>query len=84
MLESQYTFSLLMFLVQNVTLFPSNLDSYTIVTRQKQNLYFPQANLTIYQKGVYYADIKIFNKLPIRIKNASSNLSKFKSVLKHF
>jgi hypothetical protein len=38
----------------------------------------------IYQKGVYYVGIKIFNKLPIEIKNTSSNLSKFKSVLKNF
>jgi hypothetical protein len=73
-----------MFEVQNITLFRSNLDSCTIVTRQKQNLYFPQANLTIYQKGVYFAGIKVFNKLPIEIKNTSSNLSKFKSALKHF
>jgi hypothetical protein len=39
-----------------------------------QNLYLPQANLTIYQKGVYYAGIKIFNRLPIEIKNTSNNL----------
>jgi hypothetical protein len=42
-------------------------DSHTIVTRQIQNLHFPQANLTIYQKGVYYAGIKMFNNLPIEI-----------------
>jgi hypothetical protein len=51
----------------------------TTVNRQKRNLYFPQANLTI-----YYSSLKTFNKLPIEIKNTSSNLSKFKSVLKHF
>jgi hypothetical protein len=28
--------------------------------------------------------MQIFNKLPVEIKNASSNLSKFKSVLKKF
>jgi hypothetical protein len=53
-------------------------------TRQKQNLYFLQANLMMYQKGVYYTGIKIFNKVPIQIKDTSSNFSKFKSVLKHF
>jgi hypothetical protein len=47
-----------------ITLFPSNLDSHTIETRQRQNLYLPQANLPIYQKGVHYAGMKIFNKLP--------------------
>jgi hypothetical protein len=73
-----------MFVIQNITLFPANSNSHTIVTRQIQNLHFPQANLTIYQNGVYYAGIKVFNNLPIEIKNISSNLCKFKSVLKQF
>jgi hypothetical protein len=40
MLASQYIFSLLMFVVQNITNFPSNLDCCTIVTRQKTNSVF--------------------------------------------
>jgi hypothetical protein len=40
---------------------------------QRQDLYLPQANLTIYQKGVYYVGIIIFNKLPIEIKNTANN-----------
>jgi hypothetical protein len=47
-------------------------------------LYLPQANLTIYQKGVHYAGIKIFNKLPIEIKNTSNNLKRFKVALRQF
>jgi hypothetical protein len=39
-----------------------NLD-----TRQRNNLYLSQANLTIYQKGAYYSGIEIFNKLPLEI-----------------
>ena len=31
------------------------------------NLYLPQANLTIYQKEAYYSGIKIFNNLPLEI-----------------
>jgi hypothetical protein len=73
-----------MFVLFNKTLFPSNIDSHTIDTRQRQNLYLPQANLTIYQKGVHYAGIKIFNKLPIEIKNTSNNFKKFKVALRHF
>jgi hypothetical protein len=38
----------------------------------------------IYQKGAHYAGIKIFNKLPIGIKNTSNNLKQFKAALKHF
>jgi hypothetical protein len=83
-LASQYIFSLSMFVLQNKTLFPSNIDSHSIDTRQGQNLYLPQANLTIYQKGAYYVGIKVFNKLPIEIKNTSNNLKKFKVALRHF
>jgi hypothetical protein len=62
---------------QNKVLFPSNIDSHT------KDLYLPQANSTIYQKGVYYAGIRIFNKLPTEIKNASNNFKKFGIVLRH-
>jgi hypothetical protein len=71
-------------LYYKTTLFPSNLESHITETKQRQNLYRPQANLTIYQNGVHYAGIKVFNKLPIEIKNTCSNLRKFKAVLKHF
>jgi hypothetical protein len=48
------------------------------------NLYLPQANLTIYQKGVYYLGIKIFNSLPLEIKNVAGNQIMFKIALKKF
>ena len=53
LLKSQYTsmLSLLMFVVQNRTLFLTNTENYNLDTRQRNNLYLPQANLTIYQKG---------------------------------
>ena len=47
-------------------------------------LHLPQANLTIYQKGAYYSGIKIFNKLPLEIKNVACNQKKFKIALKKF
>jgi hypothetical protein len=40
--------------------------------------------VTIYQKGVYYAGIKIFNPLPSEIKSISNNFKKFKVALWHF
>jgi hypothetical protein len=49
-----------------------------------KNLFLPQANLTIYQKKVHYAGIKIFNNLPIELKNISNNLRTFKVALRHF
>jgi hypothetical protein len=62
--SSQYIFSLLVFVLQNKVLFPSNIDSHTIDTRQRQDLHLPQANLTIYKKGVYYAGIKYLINCP--------------------
>ena len=48
------------------------------------NLYLPQANVTVYQKGAYYSRIKIFNNLPLEIKNVVANQKKFKINLKQF
>jgi hypothetical protein len=48
--------------------FSTNNEYHNLDTRQRNNLYLPQANLTIYQKGVYYSGIKIFNNLPLEIK----------------
>ena len=48
--------SLLMFVVQNKNIFfLTNNENHNIDTRQRTNLYLPQANLTIYQKGAYYS-----------------------------
>jgi len=37
-----------------------------------------QANLTTYQKGAYYSGIKIFNNLPLEIKNIAGNQKNLK------
>ena len=55
-----------------------------IDTRQRNNLYLPQANLTMYQKGASYSGIKIFNNLPLEIKNVTGKQKKFKIALKKF
>jgi hypothetical protein len=45
------------------------------------SLYGP---MTMYQKGVYYSGIKIFNGLPKAIKDISNMPKKFKTALKHY
>jgi len=50
-LTSQYKLSLLMFVVQNKIPFSTNTENHNKDTRQRKNLYPPQANLSIYQKG---------------------------------
>jgi hypothetical protein len=51
-------------------------------TRQKYNYHLPSSNLSLYQKGVYFTGIKVFNNLPQSIKNLSNDTKQFKSALK--
>jgi hypothetical protein len=41
-------------------------------------------NVAIYQKGVYYLGINVFNALPPNIKTEFNNKKKFKGVLQKF
>jgi hypothetical protein len=67
-----------MFVVQHKDLFITSMDSHNLETRQSNNLYTLQANLPDYQRGAYYSEVKIFNKLPSNIKNVNGNITKFK------
>jgi hypothetical protein len=73
-----------MFEVQHRDLFITSMDSHNLETRQSNNLYTPQANLPVYQKGACCSGVKIFNKLSSNIKNVNSNITKFKTTLKRF
>jgi hypothetical protein len=44
----------------------------------------PQANLTMYQRGGNYLGIKIFNNLPLEIKDVAGKLKSLKIALKQF
>jgi hypothetical protein len=65
-------------------MYVTNIDNHNIYTRQRNNLYLPQATLNIYQKAAHYSGIKIFNNLPLEIKNVGDNSKKFKTALKQF
>jgi hypothetical protein len=83
-LVSQYILSLLMFVVNNSEYFVLNNAYHSNNTRRRNGLHLPQVTLSMYQKGVYYSGIKIFNALPKAIKDVSSKPNKFKIALKHF
>ena len=83
-LASQYIFSLLMFVVKNRELFNLNSDIHYFATRYNNNFHLPSAQLTLFQRGVYYSGIKIFNHLPLSIKNLSRDIRQFKRALKGF
>jgi len=83
-LQLQYIYSILLFITKNKDQFSLNSHIHAINTRHKNNLYVSAANLTLYQKGVYYSGIKIFNHLPITIKNLSSDRNRFQIALKKY
>jgi hypothetical protein len=74
----------LLYHVDDKDLFTANIESHNLETRHDNNLYTPQVNLAIYQKGTYYSGITFYNKLPSDIKNVSGNLKIFKSTLKKY
>jgi hypothetical protein len=83
-LHSQYIFSLSVFVVKNKHLFTANNQIHIVHTRYKTNLHPPIANLTKFQKGVYYSGIKIFNSLPHEIKDLVNETIQFRKALKMF
>jgi hypothetical protein len=60
----------------------TNTENYNLQKKKKNNLHLPQANITIYKKGACYSGIKIFNNLPLEIKNVAGNQKRFKIALK--
>jgi hypothetical protein len=83
-LTSQYILALMIFVIKNKHLFILNSANHTKSTRQLNNFYQPKTTLTLYQKGVHYMGIKIFNHLPSHIKDTSNNIKNFEVCLKQF
>jgi len=77
-LYSQYIYSISIYVVKNKRLFYTNNQIHSIHTRFKTNLHPPTANLTKFQKGVYYSAIKIFNK------DLANDILPFRNALKRF
>jgi hypothetical protein len=84
MLPSQYIYSLLVFVVKNRDLFSLNLEIHNLNTRYKHDLHLPLTNLTMVQRGVLYSGSRLFNCLPLHIKNFLGNVRSFKRKLKNF
>ena len=83
-LSSQFIFSLLLFVINKREYFVSNSVYDNMNRRQKNDLHWPPVSLAMYQKGVYYSVIRIFNSLPKAITDISSKLKKFKIALKSY
>ena len=83
-LMSQYILSLLTFVSNNSEQYFANSEIHNINTRHTSNLHLPRAHLNIYQKGVYYSGIKIFNSLLRDIKTYIDSPRIFKNAVKKF
>jgi hypothetical protein len=75
--------TLLIFVVKNGDLFSLNSEIHNLHTGFKNNLHLP-STLAMVQMGVLYSGSKIFNCLPLQIKNHSGDLKSFKRKLKNF
>jgi hypothetical protein len=64
--------------------FETNSVIHNVNTWTKYDLHHPPSQLTVFQKGTYYAGIKVFNSLPAAIKELSHNLKQFKLAFKNF
>jgi len=81
---SKYILSLLTFEIENRNKFLVNSKIYHVDTRQHANFHQPSANLTKYQKGVYYLGAKVFKMLPSYVKIESDDPKKLKLILQKF
>ena len=70
------------FLLQNLEKFTFNTEVHNINTRNKLKLHKPISNLTLYQKGVSYMSIRIFNNLNDCIERLVKNKKYFLSTLR--
>jgi IS1 family transposase len=80
----QYLFSLMNFFVNNQENFQTNSSVHCIKTRNKHHLYRPIANLSCFQKSVFYSGIRIFNSLPRSLTNLKNEKAQFKVALRRY
>ena len=73
-----------MFVVKNKDFFKTNTDVHSFNTRSHYDLHIPAANLAVFQKGVWYFGVKIYNHLPPPLKQLSYDIRKFKVALDLF
>jgi hypothetical protein len=83
-LKSQYIYSILLFVSKHKHLFKTNFTSHNIQTRQCENLHLSSSSLTVFQTGVYFSGIKIFNELPLELKKLVETPKKFKVAIRRY
>jgi hypothetical protein len=72
------------FIVKNKHKFTGNSEVHNIYTRQHSNFHQPAPNLTGFRYVIYYSGVKIYEILPLHIKQLSGNPTLFEQKLKNF
>ena len=62
-IQSQYSYLLLIFVVNNMVQFKRNSAIHNTITRQSVDLFLPSSKLSTYKKETYNMGIKVFNNL---------------------
>jgi hypothetical protein len=75
---------LLIFAANNMGFYHLASQIHGFNTRRNFDLYRPQTILSICQRGSYYFGIKLFNHLPLNIKELSYNAKQFRITLRAF
>jgi hypothetical protein len=80
----QNVLSLLNFVVNNWQIFQTDWPIHSINIRNEHHLHRPYGDLSCFQKGVFYAGTRIFNRLPHRLSILMNDKAKFKVALKEY
>jgi hypothetical protein len=83
-LQSQYMFSILMFVAKNINYYKFHSDIHNINTRHIIDLYQPSSSLSVFNNGIFNMSVKIFNKLHREIKILVHDIKLFKKNVKEF
>lgn len=77
-----YIYQTLLFVKRNPDLFPNNRQT-TYATRNIHNITLPPHRTASFQKSPKYMGIKLFNRMPVYLKQEQS-LQRFKTLLREF
>jgi len=66
------------FVIENLEVFETESEIRAFSTRHRHDLHRPAANLTVCQKRVDSAGVRLYNKAPFKIKCLSTNGKQFK------
>jgi hypothetical protein len=80
----QYILLLMNFFFSNQNIFQTISSVHSINTRNPYQLRRPNANLSCFQKSIFYTGIKIFNNLPVSVTILKKDKAQFKAASRKY